>query len=80
MMAHDRVVTGRKNLLIVIQKENININRLPPDLRPYISKSEYFTLSEKGSLGCNVYQIFRTALEKKNKSGPCGTSEMYHIF
>ena len=38
MMAHDRVVNGRKDLLIVIQKENINVDKLPPDLRPYISK------------------------------------------
>ena len=37
-MAHDRVVNGRKDLLIVIQKEKINVSKLPPDLRPYISK------------------------------------------
>ena len=39
MIAHDRVVKGgRKDLLIVILKEQINVTKLPPDLRAYISK------------------------------------------
>ena len=38
MIAHDRMVNGRKDLLIVILKEKINVNKLPPDLRVYISK------------------------------------------
>ena len=42
MIAHDRMVNGRKDLLIVILKENINVDRLPADLRPYIR--EYLNL------------------------------------
>ena len=38
MIAHDRMVNGRKDLLIVILKEKINVDRLPPDLRPYIRR------------------------------------------
>ena len=38
MIAHDRMVNGRKDLLIVILKEKINVDRLPADLRVYISK------------------------------------------
>ena len=38
MIANDRMVNGRKDLLIVILKERINADRLPPDLRPYLSK------------------------------------------
>ena len=38
-IAHERVVHGRKDLLIVILKEKINVDKLPPDLRPYIRKS-----------------------------------------
>ena len=38
MIAHDRMVNGRKDLLIVILKEKINVDRLPADLRPYLSK------------------------------------------
>ena len=37
-ISHDRVVNGRKDLLIVILKEKINVEKLPPDLRPYIRK------------------------------------------
>ena len=40
MIPHDRIVKGRKDLLIVILKEKINVERLPPDLRAYISKYE----------------------------------------
>ena len=39
MIAHDRVVNGRKDLLIVIRKEKINVEKLPPNLIPYIRKS-----------------------------------------
>ena len=39
MIAHDRMVNGRKDLLIVILKEKINVDKLPPDLRTYIRKS-----------------------------------------
>ena len=35
-ITHDRVVNGRKDLLIVILKENINVEKLPADLRVYI--------------------------------------------
>ena len=38
MIAHDRMVNGRKDLLIVILKERIEVDRLPADLRPYIRK------------------------------------------
>ena len=38
MIAYDRMVNGRKDLLIVILKEKINVDKLPPDLRPYLSK------------------------------------------
>ena len=38
MIAHDRVVNGRKDLLIVILKEKINAEKLPADLRVYIRK------------------------------------------
>ena len=38
MIAHDRMVNGRKDLLIVILKEKINVDKLPVDLRVYISK------------------------------------------
>ena len=38
MMAHDRVVHGRKDLLIIILKEKMNLDNLPQDLRTYISK------------------------------------------
>ena len=41
MIAHDRVVNGRKDLLIVILKEKINVQKLPADLRPYIRKSTH---------------------------------------
>ena len=37
-IAHDRMVKGKKDLLIVILKEKINVDRLPADLRVYISK------------------------------------------
>ena len=37
-IAHDRMVNGRKDLLIVILKEKINVDRLSPDLRPYIRR------------------------------------------
>ena len=36
MIAHDRMVNGRKELLIVILKEKINVEKLPRDFRPYI--------------------------------------------
>ena len=39
MIAHDGVVNGRKDLLIVIMKEKINVDKLPANLRPYIRKS-----------------------------------------
>ena len=38
MIAHDQMVKGRKDLLIVILKEKINVDKLPPNLRVYISK------------------------------------------
>ena len=38
MIANDRVVKGRKDLLIVILKEKINLDKLPADLKTYISK------------------------------------------
>ena len=38
MIAHDRMVNGKKDLLIVILKEKINVDRLPADLRAYIRK------------------------------------------
>ena len=38
MIAHDRVVNGRKDLLIVILKEKINVDKLPEELKPYIRK------------------------------------------
>ena len=38
MIAHDRMVKGRKDLLIIILKKKINVDKLPPDLRAYISK------------------------------------------
>ena len=38
MIAHDRMVNGRKDLLIVILKKKINVEKLPPDLKPYIRK------------------------------------------
>ena len=47
-IAHDRVVEGRKDLLIVILKEKINVEKLPPDLRPYIRR---FITACKRSLG-----------------------------
>ena len=37
MIAHDQMVKGRKDLLIVILKEKIKVEKLPPDLRVYIS-------------------------------------------
>ena len=36
MIAHDRMVNGRKDLLIVILKEKIDVDKLPADLRVYI--------------------------------------------
>ena len=39
MIAHDQVVNGRKDLLIVILKEKINVEKLPVNLRPYIRES-----------------------------------------
>ena len=47
-ITHDRVVEGRKDLLIVILKEKINVEKLPPDLRPYIRR---FITACKRSLG-----------------------------
>ena len=38
MIAHDRVVNGRKDLLIMVLKEKINVEKLPPDLRAYVRK------------------------------------------
>ena len=38
MIAHDQMVKGRKDLLIVILKEKINVDKLPADLRVYIRK------------------------------------------
>ena len=38
MIANDRVVKGRKDMLIVILKEKINLDKLPADLKTYISK------------------------------------------
>ena len=38
MIAHHRMVEGRKDLLIVILKEKINVEKLPPDLRVYLRK------------------------------------------
>ena len=38
MIAHDQMVKGRKDLLIVILKENINVDKLPADLRVYVRK------------------------------------------
>ena len=38
MIAHDQMVKGRKDLLIVILKEKINEEKLPPNLRVYIRK------------------------------------------
>ena len=38
MIANDRVVKGRKDLLIVILKKKINLDKLPADLKTYISK------------------------------------------
>ena len=38
MMAHDRVVNeGRKDLIIIILKEKMNIENLPQQLKTYIS-------------------------------------------
>ena len=42
MIAHDQMVKGRKDLLIVILKENINVDKLPADLRVYIRKYTCF--------------------------------------
>ena len=42
MIAHDQMAKGRKDLLIVILKEKINVQKLPPDLRVYISKFTNF--------------------------------------
>ena len=39
LIAHDRVVNGRKNLLIIILKEKMNLDNLPQDLRTYIRKT-----------------------------------------
>ena len=38
MIAHDRVVSRQKDLLIVILKDKINAQKLPANLRPYIRK------------------------------------------
>ena len=38
MIAHDQMVKGRQDLLIVIMKEKINVEKLPPNLRVYIRK------------------------------------------
>ena len=38
MIAHDQMVKGRKDLLIVILKEKINVQKLPANLRVYIRK------------------------------------------
>ena len=42
MIAHDQMVKGRKDLLIVILKEKINVDKLPADLRVYIRKFTTF--------------------------------------
>ena len=38
MIAHDQMVKGRKDLLIAILKEKINVQKLPANLRVYIRK------------------------------------------
>ena len=57
-IAHDRVVNGRTDLLIVILKEKINVEKLPADLRPYISKSTHLCLL-KCSLNTTEMKIQR---------------------
>ena len=42
MIAHDQMVKGRRNLLIVTLKEKINVEKLPADLRVYIRKFTRF--------------------------------------
>ena len=44
MIAHDQMVKGRKDLLIVILKEKINVDKLPADLRVYIRKFVHISL------------------------------------
>ena len=38
MIADEMMVNGRKDFLIVILKEQINMNKLPPELQTYLSK------------------------------------------
>ena len=45
MIADEMMVNGRKDFLIVILKEQINTNKLPPELQTYLSK--LFELSPK---------------------------------
>ena len=54
MIAHHRVVEGKKDLLIVILKEKINVDRLPANLRVYIRK---FLNSNTSTVMFNLYEI-----------------------
>ena len=36
LIAHHRVVNGRKDLLIIILKEKMNLDNLPPELKTYL--------------------------------------------
>ena len=38
MIADQMMVSGRKDFLIVILKEQINMDKLPPELQTYLSK------------------------------------------
>ena len=41
MIAHDRVINGRKDFLIIILKEKMNLDNLPAELRTYLRKLKY---------------------------------------
>ena len=50
MIAHNRVVNGRHDLLIIILKEKMNLDNLPKDLRTYISILLYVFCCDKFEL------------------------------
>ena len=51
MIAHDRVVNERKDLLIVILREKINVEKLPANLRPYIRESALCNPIDRSIIG-----------------------------
>ena len=73
------MVKGRKGLLIVILKEKINVDKLPADLRVYISKYDLY-LWYRRKVGSHILASFAPPLHTESGTGLQTITELVGTF